>query len=276
MGQSMKSEILGEMSERSRFMLLVLMLICTSFLQPNMSLAEQVTVRHMEGLTHGFLALRTLDGKLLADGELIQVAKGDRVTDHVIFRFKDGSIYDDTATFSQRGSFRLLSDHLVEKGASFKHPMETSLDASTGQVTVRYTDDDGKEKTINQRLDVPADVSNGLLMTLVKHIRPNAPQTTVSLVATAPKPRLINLVIVPQAEEPLSHGTIKLKVIHYVVKVKVGGFAGFLAPLLGKQPPDMHVWVLPGDAPAFVKLEGQFYDGGPIWRVELSSPGSFP
>jgi hypothetical protein len=259
-----------------RFTLLVMMLMCASLLHPNGLLAEQVTVRHMEGLTHGFLALRTLEGKLLADGELTQVAKGDRVTSRVIFRFKDGSIYDDTTTFSQRGSFRVLSHHLVEKGASFRRPMEASLDASTGKFTVRYTDDDGEEKTISQRIDVPVDVSNGLLMTLVKHIRPSAPQTTVSLVAATPKPRLVKLVIVPQGEEPLSHGTIKHKAIHYVVKVKIGGFAGLLAPLLGKQPPDMHVWVLGGDAPAFVKLEGQFYDGGPIWRVELASPGRFP
>lgn len=28
---------------------------------------------------HGFLALRTLDGKRLADGEVTQVAEGDRV-----------------------------------------------------------------------------------------------------------------------------------------------------------------------------------------------------
>ena len=29
--------------------------------------ADQIPVRHMEGLMHGFLALRTLDGKRLAD-----------------------------------------------------------------------------------------------------------------------------------------------------------------------------------------------------------------
>jgi hypothetical protein len=27
-----------------------------------------------------------------------------------------------------------------------------------------------------------------------------------------------------------------------------------------------------GDAPAFIKEEGQFYEGGPIWRIELVSP----
>src|SRR4051812_15719019 len=85
--------------------------------------AEQVRVRHMEGLMHGFLALRTLDGKGLADGEITQIAEGNRVNSRLIFRFKDGSVYDDTTIFSQRGTFRLLSDHLVQRGPSFKQPM---------------------------------------------------------------------------------------------------------------------------------------------------------
>jgi hypothetical protein len=49
--------------------------------------------------------------------------------------------------------------------------------------------------------------------------------------------------------------------------------AGLVAPLLGKQPPDTHVWVLAGNAPAFVKLEGPLYDGGPIGRIELANSG---
>src|SRR5438874_1804342 len=53
--------------------------------------AEQVPVRHKEGLMHGFLALRTLEGKKLADGEMTQVTEGDRLIDDLIFRFKDGS-----------------------------------------------------------------------------------------------------------------------------------------------------------------------------------------
>jgi hypothetical protein len=63
-------------------------------LQPSMLAAGQVPVRHKEGLMHGFLALRTLEGKKIADGEMTQVAQGDRVTDHLIFRFNDGSVYE--------------------------------------------------------------------------------------------------------------------------------------------------------------------------------------
>ena len=42
---------------------------------------------------------------------------------------------------------------------------------------------------------------------------------------------------------------------HYTVKVDIGGLSGVLAPLLGKQPPDSHVWILGGDAPVFVRSE---------------------
>ena len=48
----------------------------------------------------------------------------------------------------------------------------------------------------------------------------------------------------------------------------------FVTPM-GKQPPDTHVWVLGGEAPAFVKLESSLYVGGPIWRIQLAGAGLF-
>jgi hypothetical protein len=46
------------------------MLACSALLQPNAILAEPVPVRHTEGLTRGFLVLRTLDdlGSRAGDG----------------------------------------------------------------------------------------------------------------------------------------------------------------------------------------------------------------
>jgi hypothetical protein len=224
---------------------------------------------------HGFLVLRTLEGKVLADGQLTQDAQGDKVTAHLIFRFKDSSVYEETTQFSQRGTFRLLSDHLIQRGPSFPRPMDTLVDASTGQVKVRYADDKGNEKVIAQRLDLPPDVANGLLLTVLKDVKPDQPRTTVSMVATTPEPRLIKLAILPQGEEPFKIGSFSHKAMHYVVKAEIGGVTGFLARLTGKQPPDTHVWVLGGEAPAFVKLEGQLYLGGPIWRIQLASAGLF-
>src|SRR5262245_58865350 len=129
---------------KPRSWLLSVLLVSACLLQPHALSGDEVRLRQTEGMVHGFLALRNLEGKLLADGELKQTANGSRVTTRVIFRFKDGSIYDDTTVFSQRGSIRLLNDHLVQKGPSFKKQMETWLDASSGMVKVRYKDEDGE------------------------------------------------------------------------------------------------------------------------------------
>ncbi len=259
----------------ARSTLIPILLACVAMLQPNALFAEMIPVRHTEGLIHGFLLVLTLEGKALADGQMTQDARGDRVTNHLIFRFKDGSIYEDTTIFSQRGTFRLLSDHLSLRGPSFKHPMDTWIDASTGEVKVRYTEDTGKEKVIAQRMELPPDVANGLLLTLMKDINPSVPRTTVSMVATTPKPRLVKLAILPQGEEPFAIGRFRHKAMHFVVKVEIGGITGFLARLMGKQPADTHVWVLGGEAPAFVKAEGPLYMGGPTLRIQLASAGIF-
>jgi hypothetical protein len=248
------------------------LLTLSALLQPKVILAESVTVRHIEGLTRGFLVLQTLDGNSLADGDLTQIASGGRVTDHLVFHFKDGSIYDETFVFTQHGIFRLLSDHLIQKGPAFMRQMETSLDASTGRVTANYTDNDGKIKTVDERLKLPSDLANGMIPILLNNLQPEVAQITVSMVAATPKPRLVKLEITRAGEEPFTVGGSSRKATRYLVKVELGGATGLLAPIVGGQPPDTNVWILAGAAPAFLKSEGPLYDGGPIWRIETVSP----
>lgn len=247
------------------------MLACAALLRPGPMPGEVVAVRYREGVVHGFLALRTLEGKTLAVGDLIQSSQGDRVTSRLVFHFKDGSVHDETGVYSQGRGFRLLNAHLVQKGPAFERPMEVSIDGKSGRVTVRYTDD-GEEKVAAERLKLPPDLANGMILTLLKNIRPDAQRTTVSMVATAPKPRLVKLVITPAGKEPFWIGGTPREATHYVVKVEIGGVAGLVAPIVGKQPEDSHVWILGGKAPAFVKSEGPLYMGGPSWRIELVSP----
>jgi hypothetical protein len=211
-------------------------LLIASLLQPTALSAQSVKVRYREGVGHGFLVLRTSDGEPVADGDSTQLAQGDNVTSRMSFKFTDGSVYEQTTTFSQRGTFRLLKDHVVQKGPQFKPPVETSIDATTGDVTVQYTGDQGKRRVLADRLDLPPDVADGLLFTLLKDVAPNVLQTTVSYVAAAPKPRLVHLEIIPQDQEPFSIGSRSHKALRYTVKVKIGGVAGLIAPSLGKQP----------------------------------------
>lgn len=252
------------------FRLIAVALACAALFQFPV-FAGNVRVRYPEGVIRGFLALRSLDGQRLASGQLIQFVADNQVTIHLTFHFNDGSMYDELTVFSQRGTFRLLSDHLTERGPSFKPSMETRIDASTGKITVRYRDN-GKEKTRSDRIDLPPDVSNGLLFTLLKDIPPTVPETTISYVAFTPKPRLIKLVITPEGNVPVTDGAIKLKAVHYRIKVKIEGIAGFIAGLMGKRVPDLQMWVLEGKAPAIVKFQGSLYYGGPEWQITPSSP----
>jgi hypothetical protein len=249
----------------------VALLACTVSL-PSVLLAEQIPVRHVEGVVHGFLVLRTLDGKTIADGDLSQVDGHGRITDHTTFHFVDGSIMEETTVFLQRGRFRLLNDHLVQRGPSFERPMETTVDARSGKVIVRYTDDQGAEKIINEKLRLPSDIANGLLFILLKNIDPNASATTVSMVAATPKPRLVKLTIVKHDDEAITVGRRQHKTTHFVVKAELGGVAGVVAPLVGKHPPDTHVWILKGESPSFIASEGPLFEDGPNWRVELTGP----
>jgi hypothetical protein len=102
--------------------------------------------------------------------DLFQMVRGDRVTARLLFRFKDGSVDDDTTVFSQWGNFQLISDHHIQKGPSFPQPMDMSIDVPSGQITVRSTGKDGKEEVKSEHLDLPPDVVNGLILSIAKNI----------------------------------------------------------------------------------------------------------
>jgi hypothetical protein len=230
--------------------------------------ADPVPVRRTQGTFHGFLVLKTQEGKTIATGDLIQVAQADRVTARMSFKFRDGSIDDETTVFSQDKVFRLISDHHIQRGPSFPHPLDMLVDAASGDVT--YHDKDGK--AAEDHLDLPADICNGLPLTLLLNLDPTGPPVRLAMVAPTAKPRLIHVVMAADGDGPLSIGGIRQKATNYQIKIELGGVEGVVAPIIGKQPSDIHVWVLGGEAPAFVREEGQFYEGGPVWRIELVAP----
>ena len=236
--------------------------------------AESVAVRYSEGVVRGFLVLRAPDGSIIANGDSIQFARAGRVTNRLVFHFRDGSLQDETAVFTQRKNFQLVSDHLIQRGPSFPNPMEMSIDAASGRVTVRHRDGD-KEQVIEERIELPPDLANGIVPTLVKNFGPDAVSLTVPMVVASPKPRLVKLQITRAGVERLSAGRNRYKTNRFNVKIEIGGIAGVVAPLVGKEPKDASVWIVRGTAPGFVASESQFYQDAPLWRIELAAP-NFP
>jgi hypothetical protein len=189
-------------------------IVCAALLlSPVWLFAEPVPVRYTEGLVHGFLTLRALNGQILADGDLNQIARGDQVTSKLLFRFRDGSYHEETVVFSQRPNFRLVTDHVIQKGPSFPHPIDMSIDQQRQQVTVRYMDDDGKEKIADEHMDLPEDLANGLMSILLKNIPPSQAAMSVSMVAATPKPGWSSLRSLGRAKShsPMAASLIRLR-----------------------------------------------------------------
>jgi len=232
--------------------------------------ADQVRVRYAEGVTRGFLVLRSQRGETLAGGESVQFVKNGIVNVHLTFKFKDGSIYEDTTTFTQHGVFRLLTDHLVQKGPIFPTQLETWIDARSGHVKVD-SNKDGKREHDERTLDLLPDLANGMLFDLVKNL-PSTSTATVSYIAFTPKPRIVKMVFRQNGTEKLLTGEASQEAIRFLMKVDLGGITGAVASVTGKKPADTQFWVIPGAAPTYAGSEGPLYGDGPVWTIELVSP----
>ena len=97
-----------------------LLAVVMAVLGPRPVEAAPVPVRFAEGVTHGFLILRTIDDVVIASGDLLQVARGAEVESRMVFRFKDGSLFDETVVFGQQHVFTMQSYHLIQRGPAFQ------------------------------------------------------------------------------------------------------------------------------------------------------------
>lgn len=245
----------------------VTVLACGLFLGTSSLFASTIPVRHVEGISHGFLVLRDAAGKAIAYGDMIQDTHHGRVTSGLLFHFLDGSFYDDTTIYTEHGVFRVVSDHLIEKGPAFKQAMETWVNTRTGEFKA-VTTDKGKETVVTKKLKMPADLANGIIYVVIKNVDPKA-SATVSMVVGTPKPRIVKLLISHEDGGAFEVGDMHRTAIHYVIKFDLGGVAGVVAPMIGKQPANTEIWISSEDVPTFLKWKGQLFEDGPIWTIEL-------
>jgi hypothetical protein len=234
--------------------------------------AEPVPVRHPEGTLHGFLALTTEQSQVLAGGDLIEVVHGDRVTSHLSFHFKDGSLDDETTVYTQRGVFRLISDHHIQRGPYFPHPIDMMIDVVKGVVVTRSPGKDGKDEVTTNRIKMPADLYNGLVPMLIKNVSPDSGETKVSMIVATPKPRVVTLVIMPMVPETFYLAGLPRKASVYEIKIELGGLAGVIAPVIGKQPPNISMEIFGGEMPVFLRETGPLFEGGSMLTISLIGP----
>ncbi len=166
------------------------------------SLAAPVAVRFVEGVTHAFLVLGKANGPALASGDFLQIARGGKVESRTVFHFKDGSLFDESVTFTQHGVFKMPSYQLLRRGPAFTEDAQIWLGQPAGKYRVKTkVHKDGREDVLNGTIDLPQDVYNGMVVTVAKNL-PKGSGETVHVVAFMPKPRLMQLELAPTNRAP--------------------------------------------------------------------------
>jgi hypothetical protein len=121
---------------------------------------QTLKLKYRTASEHGFV-LRDPAGAIIASGEATQVPSKHRITLHVVFHFRDGSIDDETTFYSQgEETIRLISDRHIQRGKSFPHPSEVMIDVTNQQVSFRDLSKSTNQAT-TERMDLPPDTSNG-------------------------------------------------------------------------------------------------------------------
>jgi hypothetical protein len=232
--------------------------------------AGPVAVRLPEGNTRGFLVLRSLAGEILARGELRQKPTGAAIESALVLDFRDGSYREEVTTFTQSGVFRLEAYRLVQRGPAFPRT-EITFDRKSGRYAALVQErPDVAAENASEPFDMPADLYNGMALVLIKNLAAGA-SATVQTAAFLPKPRLLKTILAPEGEDRVLIAGESRKVTRYLVKMEIGGLTGAMASLVGKVPPDLRYWLVPGEVPAFARFEGAMFLNGPVFRLEQTT-----
>ena len=251
--------------ERSRLLAAAFLTIALATAAP----AEQISVKHIQLPRHEFMVARSETGQIIAQVEFTETVQGDEVTMRLTYHFVDGSMDDETTTYRQQGTFRLIRNRHIQKGPFFAKPVDFTVEAAPGTATTRTADNNGKIRVESEHFDLPDDLANGFVGTLLLNVPHNTTPFRVGILAPVFGGRLIRILISPEGEQPFHRTGQTLKATVFRIHPELGGILGWIAQLLGMQPKDVMVWILEGEQPAVVRVVGQLGGSGPVVSSEL-------
>jgi hypothetical protein len=141
--------------ERSRLLVAAFLMITLGAATPT----EQIPMKHFQRPMHRFMVARSEAGTILDRGRFSQAVQGDEVTMRLTYQFVDGSIDDETTTYRQQGTFRLVRNHHIQKGTFFAKPIDYTVEAATGMATSRTVDKNGKTHVESEHMSLPDDLA---------------------------------------------------------------------------------------------------------------------
>jgi len=237
-------------------------------------IAAGIPVRFTEGTVHGFLDLTTDSGAPLARGDLLQVARNGGVESRMVFHFENGSVFEESVTYTQHDVFTMDTYRLIQSGPAFANDLDATLSRGGNYVVRTKSHKDGVEHEYAGSIAMPGDVYNGMVVTVAKNSSAEHP-TTVHAVVFLPEPRLVAIELTPSGPRRVALGRHEETAVEFTVKPKLGFMVHLGAKLTGQLQADTHILIVTDDVPAFLRSDGPLYTG-PVWRIALAAPANGP
>jgi hypothetical protein len=130
---------------------------------------------------------------------------------------------------------------------------------------------DGREEVLEGTLDLPADVYNGMVLTIEKNLAKGARENRSYRGVHPPRRASSSSRWRRQASTRCWSADSRRPQSTTRSIPSLGSWLKLFATLLGRMPADYHVWIATDDVPAFVRFEGPLNPTGPAWRIELTS-----
>ncbi|MEO6815784.1 MAG: hypothetical protein ABI177_03720, partial [Edaphobacter sp.] len=148
-------------------------------------------------------------------------------------------------------------------------PVDFTVEAATGIMTSRTIDKYGKIHVESRHMNLPDDLANGFVGTLLLNVPHDTTPFRVGMLVPVAGGRLIRLLISPEDEQTVDLAGQTFKATIFRIHPELGGFVGMIARLIGLQPKDVKVWILEGEEPAVLVIVGQLGGYGPVVSSDL-------
>jgi len=226
----------------------------------------------LEGALHGFPAMRSLDGKKLADGDFAQWIEGGRLHIRILYEFGEGRRVEERAAFRQSPELVQEEWSLREMrgGELYRH---FEVDFRSGAASAKKREEGGLREWTG-KLETPsgrAFAGFGFTMAL-KALRERlmrGERVELRAAAFTPKPRLVEVELRHGGLDRMRMGGRLLRGDRFIVHAKIPWIATLFV-----DAPDHRIW-LTNPAPAgFLRWEGPLAEpGDPVIRVDLLPGG---
>jgi hypothetical protein len=210
-----------------------------------------VEIRSPPGALHGFPSMSDSSGAVIADGELVQERRGDKLFVRGRWVFSDGRVAEETAAFTL--SPELAQDRFAWVETDAKGELRRfEVDFASGSAHSAVREKDKVERE-DEELELPrggAFAGYGVALAASQLELGEGAVAKVTFVAFTPKPRTVTLEIRNDGSSPIEAAGRSLPCVRYTLHPEIP----FPISVFAKAP-DSYLWFTRGEPRALLRAE---------------------